>query len=151
MSRARYVEAPEEYTGPGPAIFLAGGIQECPDWQAEASAALADLDAVVLNPRRAAFPAHDPQAEEQQVAWESCHLHRATVVLFWFAASPSHQPIALYELGMMAAGAKPLAVGAEPGYARRNNVICQLQHARPALTVRTSLAETIADVRKVLA
>lgn len=150
MRPTRYIEAPHEYTGTGPAVFLAGGIQGCDDWQAEAAKALGFLDVVVLNPRRVTFSLHDPHAEEQQVAWENRHLHRASLVLFWFPSSPSHQPIALYELGMMAAGTTPLIVGADPGYARRNNVICQLQHARPGIAVQDTLAETVAAARAAI-
>lgn len=51
---------------------------------------------------------------------------------------------------MMAAGSTPLVVGADPGYVRRNNVICQLQHARPGLTVHDSLEETVSDARMLL-
>ena len=28
----RYVEAPLRYDGPGPSLFLAGGVSGCPDW-----------------------------------------------------------------------------------------------------------------------
>ncbi|MFD7172758.1 nucleoside 2-deoxyribosyltransferase domain-containing protein [Streptomyces sp. NPDC059929] len=132
-------------------MFLAGGIQQCEDWQADAARAFEDLEIVVLNPRRAVFPIHDPDAEQQQVAWENRHLHRADLVLFWFPASSSHQPIALYELGMMAAGTTLLVVGADPGYLRRTNVVCQLQHARPGVTVYDTLADTVTAARKALA
>jgi hypothetical protein len=149
----RYTEAPTEFDGTGKALFLAGGISDCPDWQTEVATTVQDLDVTVLNPRRAAFPLNDPHAEAEQVAWEYRHLRLATHVVFWFPASPSsHQPIALYELGMLAADlGKPLAVGADPGYIRRNNLVAQLSHARPALTVRSTLEATIADVRAILA
>lgn len=148
----RYIEAPAVFDGTGTALFLAGGISDCPDWQADVAAALQDLDVAVLNPRRAAFPVRDPHAEAEQVAWEYRHLRAASHVMFWFPASPSHQPIALYELGMLAADRDtPLAVGADPAYVRRNNLVAQLGHARPALAVRPTLDSTIADVRAILA
>ncbi|WP_405968959.1 nucleoside 2-deoxyribosyltransferase domain-containing protein (plasmid) [Streptomyces sp. NBC_00015] len=145
---AKYVEAPSEYTPGGlPAVFLAGGIGLCKNWQQEAAAAFADLEVAVLNPRRAVFPVDDPDAEAKQVLWEHTHLHRATLVMFWFPASQSHQPIALYELGMMAAGPTPLVVGAAPQYARRNNVEVQLSLTRPGLEVHETLADTLRAVR----
>jgi hypothetical protein len=30
-----YIEAPEEFEGDGPSLFLAGGITACLDWQSE--------------------------------------------------------------------------------------------------------------------
>jgi hypothetical protein len=35
-----------------PAVFLAGGITGCPDWQAELVRMLADVPVALLNPRR---------------------------------------------------------------------------------------------------
>ncbi|MEU1313326.1 nucleoside 2-deoxyribosyltransferase domain-containing protein [Streptomyces cinnamoneus] len=147
----RYVEAPENFSGPGLSLFLAGGITACPDWQQTAVEALADLEVTVLNPRRRAFPLHDPDAEAVQVGWEYRHLRRADHVLFWFPSSPSHQPIALYELGMVAGtpGAC-LTVGADRRYVRRANIVAQLSHALPDLRVHCTLPETIAACRSAL-
>jgi Fur family ferric uptake transcriptional regulator len=141
-----YVEAPTDYRGDLPAVFLAGGITGCPDWQAEARELLAGSGFVILNPRRGDFPIHDPDAAAGQIAWEFTHLRRADVVLFWFPDSgPAPQPIALYELGAHAATGKPLAVGADPGYRRRADVVLQLGHVRPGLVVRDNLADVCAD------
>lgn len=52
----QYVEALTEYEpGPKPAVFLAGGITGCSDWQQEIVTRLHDLPVVLLNPRRAIF------------------------------------------------------------------------------------------------
>jgi hypothetical protein len=93
------------------------------------------------------FPVEDPDAEAAQVTWEHTHLHRAALVMFWFPASESHQPIALYELGMMAKGPMPIVVGADQLYARRNNLVVQLGLARPDLEVHESLADTLGAAR----
>ncbi|MGC0328126.1 hypothetical protein RKD23_001116 [Streptomyces sp. SAI-170] len=147
----RYIEAPNEYAPAGlPSVFLAGGIGQYANWQHEAALSFSDMDVAVLNPRRSSFPVDDPDAEAQQVRWENRHLHRASLVLFWLPASESHQPIALYELGMMAAGPTPLAVGADPAYVRRNNVVVQLSLARPGLTVHSTLEDTVHQVRALL-
>jgi hypothetical protein len=142
----RYIEAPEPYDGPGPVLFLAGGISNCPDWQADAAAMLSDQDDLtVLNPRRAAFT-EDTAVE--QIIWEHTHLHRADVILFWFTDG-SLQPIALYELGVHATLGVPLAVGADPAYPRRLDVEVQLSLARPALTIHRTLAETVASAQEL--
>lgn len=147
----RYVEAPDEFTGPGLSTFLAGGIGDCADWQAVATAALDDLDITVLNPRRSNFPLHNPEAEAEQVAWEYRHLHRADLIMFWFPDSPvSHQPIALYELGMAASRDVDLVVGADLGYVRRTNLVAQLSNARPCLHVHSALAGTIKACRSAI-
>lgn len=144
-----YVEAPHVYREPGPAVFLAGGITGCPDWQTEAAALLADWPVAVFNPRRANFPIHDPAAAEGQIRWEFEHLKRANVVLFWFPDSGSIvQPIALFELGAHAAAGKTIAVGCDPNYVRRADVVYQLALVRPEVTVRDALADVVGDVRQ---
>lgn len=145
-----YIEAPTEFDASVPAVFLAGGITDCPNWQQEATLLL-DGPWAVLNPRRADFPIHDPSAAEAQVKWEYQHLNMADVVLFWFAAGPSPQPIALYELGARAAMGVSIAVGADPKYLRRTDVVLQLGHIRPELTVRDSLDAVCEDARQGLA
>lgn len=114
-----YVEAPAPIPARGRCVFLAGGITGCPDWQAEAAAALGDLNVVLLNPRREATPWRGDAAE--QIGWEYHGPRRADLVLFWFPASRSVQPISLYELGVHAAGRKPIVVGviAVPAVERR--------------------------------
>lgn len=97
------------------------------------------------------FPIHDPGAAAGQIAWEFEHLRRADVVLFWFPDSgPVVQPIVLYELGAHAAAGKPIAVGCDPSYVRRADVVLQLGHARPEVTVRDTLGAACADVRALL-
>jgi hypothetical protein len=125
-------------------LFLAGGISNCPDWQADAAAMLNDQDELtVVNPRRAAF-SEDTAVE--QITWEHTQLHRADVILFWFT-SGSLQPIALYELGVHATRGVPLAVGADPDYPRRLDIEVQLSLARPGLAVHRTLAETVATAK----
>ena len=139
----RYIEAPQPYQKTGPALFLAGGISNCPDWQAEATALLSDRDDLtVINPRRAGFSFSEHTAVEQ-ITWEYTQLRQADVILFWFTAG-SVQPITLFELGVHATREVPLAVGADPDYPRRLDVQVQLSLARPGLTVHRTLAATVA-------
>lgn len=152
----RYVEAPAVHRpGPGdpPSVFLAGGITHCPQWQPDAAAALADF--VVLNPRRTDFDLSDPSQTDVQIAWEHRHLLLADVTLFWFPACEAAltvQPITLYELGAAAATlGRRLAVGADPDYPRRADVVAQLALARPGLRVHRTLPEALAEARTLLA
>jgi hypothetical protein len=149
----RYVEAPQEFRRDGsPVLFLAGGISRVTDdWQARAVQLLGDEPITVLNPRRAEFPLHDPDAHAEQVAWEYRHLRRAHTILFWFPSSPGiDQPIALAELLAHAERGVQLAVGAAEGYPRRRDVVEQLRHARPGLTIYSTLQDTVEAARRVL-
>jgi hypothetical protein len=149
-SSTTYIEAPTPYIGKKPALFLAGGITDCPDWQGVAVQLVreAGIDWTILNPRRRHWQLDAAEAVAEQVAWEYRHLRLARAILFWFPASTSVQPIALYELGWCAAGAKPLAVGAEAGYPRRREVLLQLSLARAEVLVRPTLSGVVADLAR---
>src|SRR5262249_48527274 len=115
------IEALSEYQPASlPAIFLAGGITGCPNWQQEIVSLLGDLPVVLLNPRRANFPIDDPAAASQQIEWEHRHLRKADAILFWFPCE-TLCPITLYELGGWSMyrdhrGPRPLFVGVHPQY-----------------------------------
>lgn len=150
---ARYFEAPHRYH-PGAdddAIFLAGGITGCPNWQAEAAALiyLAAPEIIVLNPHRANFPIGDKTAGAEQVEWEQEHLHLFNVVtLFWFPASDpavTTQPIAMFELGQALGEHRRMAVGADVGYPRYEDVHLLTRCAYKSLPVCDSLGSTVFD------
>ncbi|MEV4742526.1 nucleoside 2-deoxyribosyltransferase domain-containing protein [Streptomyces sp. NPDC049555] len=143
-SAGQYLRSPDPYDGTGPAVFLAGGITGCPDWQTRAALQLrsAGVTATILNPRRAHFLEADPVAAREQIAWEHENLHRSDVIMFWFCAE-SIQPIALYELGTHAARGAKIVVGAHPEYPRRLDVVEQLRHARPDVEVHDCLPATV--------
>jgi DNA mismatch repair protein MutH len=143
-----YVEALQEYIPNGElSIFLAGGISGCSDWQAEIVAQLADMPIVLLNPRRAHFPMHDPAAAEAQITWEHEHLRRALAVLFWFPCE-TLCPITLYELGAWSMTNKPLFVGMHPDYQRRQDVEIQTRLVRPDVDIVCSLEALAGQIRK---
>lgn len=125
-----------------PTVFLGGGITGCPPWQDDAVTMLPDV-VVALNPRQRDWRIDDPSASAAQIAWEVRYL-TARVVLFWFCAGPV-QPITWYELGKTAASGRRMAVGCDPGYSRRLDVVLQLRHARPEVAVRDSLRDVCAD------
>jgi hypothetical protein len=143
----RYVEAPEEFEGNEDAIFLAGGISGCFDWQSRVAELLADSDLAVLNPRRrGAFAMDDAALAREQIAWEFRHLRRAWGRLFWFPPE-TLCPIALFELGAWSKEANaPLFVGTDPKYARRFDVVEQLRLARPEVRVVDSVEALAAQV-----
>jgi hypothetical protein len=142
----RYLEAPHEFTGPEPSLFLAGGITGTFDWQTEIVRLLGDAPLVVLNPRRRNFPMDDPTAARSQIEWEFRHLRRATVALFWFPCE-TLCPIALYELGGRATTTQPFFVGTHPDYQRKLDVTIQLKLARPEVRVVHSLREMAEQVK----
>jgi len=72
-------------------------------------------------------------------------------VLFWFPASTSVQPIALYELGAHAATGKPIAVGTDTRYPRRMDVVLQLELVRPEVPVWHSLRRVVVEAQRILA
>jgi hypothetical protein len=113
-------------------VFLAGSIEmgTAEDWQASMAARLADMDIVILNPRRDDWDAtwrqsvDDPQFRGQ-VEWELDGLDRASVIALWFV-SESRAPISLLELGLTARSGK-VVVGCPAGFWRKGNVevICK--------------------------
>jgi hypothetical protein len=134
-----YIEAPTIYEpGPRPrprAVFLAGGITGCPDWQQRMVSLLSKSDMILLNPRRENFPIHDPDAAVEQITWEHNHLRRADAILFWFPWQ-STCPIVLYELGAWSKGNKQIFVAMDPQYERRRDVEIQTVLVRPDMRGR---------------
>ena len=119
--------APLDVPADAVATFLAGSIEQgtADDWQTTLTAALADLDVVVLNPRRDEWDASWRQSIDEprfrgQVEWELDGLERADVIAMWFAPA-TRAPITLLELGLHARGGK-VVVGCPDGFWRRGNV-----------------------------
>jgi len=150
MGRAvYYVEAPDplpwvvfQTENPPVAVFLAGGITGCPDWQSDLYDLLqtitlhgnANPDLVVLNPRREDFPIYDPNAARTQIKWEFEMLRRADIISFWFCKDQI-QPIVLFEYGYwLGQHSKPLVVGIEPGYPRTQDVVIQTELEQSSLS-----------------
>lgn len=136
-----------------PRVFLGGSIDMggAPDWQAAMTSALADMDVVILNPRRPDWnPNWRPEADEpefrRQVEWELAALESADVIVMYFAPG-TQSPISLLEMGLHARGGK-LIVLAPEGFWRKGNVDITAQ----AYGVRQvqSLPELTAAVREAL-
>lgn len=136
-----YIESPKEYVKNGGefSLFLAGGITGCPDWQSDMKGRLSGIDGLVLlNPRRKDFPIGDPGAALAQITWEFEHLRKATAISFWFPKE-TLCPIVLYELGAWSMVKKPIFVGVDPEYKRRQDVKIQTKLIRPRVEIFYSL------------
>lgn len=133
--------------GDPPAVFLAGGISGCSDWQTEMTTLLSGTALTLLNPRRPDFPMDDPSAARTQIEWEYRHLKASDAALFWFPCE-TLCPITLFELGAWSRTNKPLFVGTHPEYQRRLDVLVQLSLARPEAAVVNSLDALAAQVRE---
>lgn len=108
-------------------VFLAGSIDmgAAEPWQASVEQAVAELDVVVLNPRRDDWDESWAQTYEnrvfrEQVKWELEGLERASLIAMYFAPD-SKAPVTLLELGLTARSER-LVVCCPEGYWRRGNV-----------------------------
>jgi len=145
------ITAPEKEINDGEqfAIFLAGGITNCPEWQDDIIKMMNDVpllkDVTLFNPRRKNFPIHDPNAANEQITWEYWHLHQSDAILFWFPKE-TLCPIVLFELGAHSMRDIPIAVGVHPEYKRKQDVVIQMSLKRPKLNVVTSLEDLVAEI-----
>jgi hypothetical protein len=130
-----YVEAPEIVDKEAlPSVFLAGGISNCENWQAQMVEALKHLNIIIYNPHRKNFSMDDSKVTNQQIMWEFEHLRKATVVSFWFSKE-TICPIVLYELGNFNMTSKPIVIGIDPEYSRKLDVEIQTRLARPEVPI----------------
>lgn len=141
----KYVEALNKYEGKGNSLFIAGGITNCPDWQAELVESLKNEDITILNPRRKNFPIDDPNASEEQIIWEFEHLKKADAVSFWFPKE-TLCPITLYELGKISMTSKKLFVGVHPEYKRKRDIEIQTKLLRPEIKIVYSIKDLAGQI-----
>jgi hypothetical protein len=133
-------------------VFLAGSIEMggAAPWQDRAIDALADLDVVLLNPRRPDWDASwrqsiDEPRFREQVEWELAGLEEADVVAMYFDPA-TRSPITLLELGFVAARAPQRMVVACPqGFWRRGNV--EVVCARYGVRRVEALDELVEEIR----
>jgi len=142
----KHVECPEVYDGKGNSLFLGGGISGCRDWQTELVALLKDTNLVLINPRRKEFNAEDKNLEEEQIKWEFEHLNKSKAILFWFPPE-TVCPITLYELGKISKTDKPIFIGIDKNYSRKNDVMIQTKLIRPDVNIVWSLNELAEQIK----
>jgi len=131
------IRSPKTHDSPDPSVFLAGGCAG-DDWQSVVAQRLSGERLTVFNPRRPDYQKGDRAFLAEQVAWEREHLDRATVRLFWIPGD-SDSVITLYELGQWANTARPMTIGIDSAYSRREEVLAQLELARPMMPVDSDL------------
>jgi Nucleoside 2-deoxyribosyltransferase like len=133
----------------GPSVFLAGSIEmgQAPPWQTVLEKALADLDVLLLNPRREEWDAGWVQALanpvfREQVEWELTAQERATLIAMYFAPA-TRAPITLLELGLFARGGKVIVCCPE-GFWRKGNVdvVCT-RYGIPQVTDLPALGQMV--------
>jgi hypothetical protein len=145
----RYIESPTETSGAGKDVklFLAGGITGTDDWQSQVVELLKGSNLTLVNPRRKNWDNLDPKNETIQIEWEYYHLLRVDAIMFWFPPQ-TLCPIALFELGSWIHRPKPLFIGCDPEYKRKNDVVIQTRLARPTTKVHSSLIEVVDSILK---
>jgi hypothetical protein len=134
-------------------VFLAGSIEMglAELWQARVEEALADLDVVILNPRRDEWDAsweqsiRNPRFREQ-VEWELAAQEQATLIAMYFAPQ-TKAPVTLLELGLAARGGK-LVVCCPDGFWRKGNV--EVVCAKYEIPLVANLPDLVAEVRRRL-
>jgi len=131
------------------ALFLAGGITNCADWQQDVVKLLSDYAVTILNPRRANYPHNDPNATEAQIKWEFEHLDKADILMFWFAPE-TLCPITLFEYGKWLVTEKPIFVGCDPKYARRDDIIIQTKLEYPNMVIHNSIVDVVDNIKYYL-
>jgi hypothetical protein len=151
MARVLKPPAPILLDDRTPSVFLAGSIEmgAAEDWQGRIERVLADLDVVLLNPRRDEWDASWVQSLAnptfvEQVEWELAGLERASLVAMYFAPS-TRAPITLLELGLSARSGR-LVVCCPDGYWRKGNVevVCR----RYGVPLVASLDDLAAEARR---
>ena len=110
-----------------PTVFLAGSIESdrAERWQDRLQQELADLDVLILNPRRDEWDESWRQEADnaqfrEQVEWELDGQERCDFVVFYFSPG-TRSPITLLELGL-ATGRRRAIVFCPEGFWRKGNV-----------------------------
>lgn len=144
------IEAPNPGYGSSQheAVFLGGGISDCPDWQGYFINKLQFFveEYTIYNPRRCGFDMTDPDQSRIQIDWEHNHLDAASVIVFWFPKE-TLCPITLFELGKYCRDrSKHLIVGCHTEYKRRMDVVEQMKLVRPGLFVHSNLNDMVNEL-----
>lgn len=145
----RHIQCPERYyygNMRDKAVFVAGGITDCPNWQKEMIARFKDVpDIVLLNPRRVGFDARTAGIENEQIEWEHWHLKNADAIMFWFPFQ-TLCPITLFELGKCLAQERKVFIATHPAYQRRTDVIIQTGLMQPKIKIHDNFEDLVEEV-----
>lgn len=144
-----YIECPQKVDTLKYKVFLAGGASNCRQWQTEVISKLYNLDIALLNPRRKNFDVTDKDMETEQIYWEHNAFKKAHLMVFYFC----HEtvcPITLFELGKQVMVNKPIIIGMDENYSRKNDVIIQTKLERPEVPIVTGLDRFIDKITDYL-
>ncbi len=150
---ANLIKCPAVYekNGGDIAVFLAGGITGCPNWQKDMESLLGHTTYTLLNPRRdGEFNTIQPEWGVQQIEWEHQHLKQSDYVLFWFPKEGMCM-ITLFELGKCLASGKKVVIGCDPEYIREFDVRTQARLMRPNMPIARSLDELAMNLITLIA
>jgi len=149
------LQPPEIVDVDGPLIFLAGPIQDAPDWQSEATGIIHSLrsDVVVASPRK--DYAEGTFVYERQVDWETHFLNRAAkqgAVMFWLAqrisqtSDRAYAQTSRFELGEWKIRHErdwvKLIVGIQEGFGNERYIRRRLGQDCPLVPILSSLHRT---------
>lgn len=140
----RYIEAPARYDGEAVSLFLGGGITGCPNWQ---------MRAVLSSTRSAPQPSSSTRAANatrpgrrkrpgNRLPGSTSTCASPTSSCSGSALTPS-SPSPCTNSAHMPPGALASQLAHAPRYPRRLDVVEQLRHARPDVTVHDSLHDTV--------
>lgn len=154
MAERLLLQPPEIVETDGPVIFLAGPIQGAPNWQAEATSTIHNIDpsVVIASPRRD-YP-EGTFVYEKQVDWETHFLRKAGqtgVVGFWLAAQTEETPgrayaqtsrfeLAEWKMRHEYEGIR-LTIGIEEGFGNARYIRRRFAQDCPGVEIAGSLSE----------
>ena len=150
---AKEIKAPESYTLDKFSIFLGGAIDQgkAGDWQAKVAKALADLDVILLNPRRDDWDSSwnesiDNPEFRKQVEWE-LRAQESADLRIYVLLRDSKGPVTMLEIGLFAPR-KDTALCIEEGFYRRGNL--EVIADRYGIPIYEDLDGFIADLHELL-
>ena len=131
-------------------VYLSGGINNCPDWQAEISSSLSRSSIVVVNPRAGSLDAAKITSAKLRELAAANHRKLLNCESFCvWVHEESSSPASLFELGAIASMLeRPLFVGAHPNYFRAKDVVLQTGLVRPEVKVVDSLQDLAGQVNE---
>lgn len=143
----KVITAPEYYAlrNDDVAVFLAGGITNCEDWQNKVIDCLKRYTSnitdklVIFNPRRSEWPSNgDLEEVRRQIHWEADYICKCNIFSMYFTnTKDSDQPICFYELGRYTQGRDIISY--QEGFRRALDVDIQMEILCPGIKVNKNI------------
>lgn len=148
----QFIESPNDVMTKCPIkLFLAGGIQNCRDWQSDIIEKMS-IDSenkihdylsnvIVYNPRRQNFPIHIKEESVKQIIWEYDKLKKSDIISFWFAAG-SLNPIVMFEYGKFITNNNiKIVLGIDEDFPRKTDVEIQTKLERADININYNFGD----------